>query len=266
MSKTILITGASDGIGLETAKKLSSMGHHLIIHGRNKSKIETVKKQLMTLNNHSKVDTVIADLSELTQVKSLANKILKEYSHLDILINNAGVFKVKSPLNSVGLDVRFVVNTIAPYLLTKLLSPLLGRSGGVLNLSSAAQNPINIQALLGDIQLQDMQAYAQSKLGIRLWSTSMSLSNNAPTCISVNPGSLLASKMVTEGFGIKGKDLSIGANILVHLALDEKKSLHNGQYFDNDIGQFSTEIPILQQSKMTEQLISAMDKIIKLHS
>lgn len=263
MIKTILLTGASDGIGLESAKKLAVLGHHLIIHGRNKSKIESVKSELMALPNVSKIDTIIADLSDLQQVTTFAKKIISDYTRLDILINNAGVFKVPNPVNAEGLDVRFVVNTIAPYLLTQLLTPLLGKNGRVVNLSSAAQSPVNMQALVGEVRLEDMQAYAQSKLGIRLWTAAMSLIEHAPTCISVNPGSLLASKMVKEGFGIDGNDLSIGADILVLITLDDEMLQHNGEYFDNDAGRFSADIPATELSRMAKQLVSTMDKMIE---
>lgn len=263
MPKTILLTGASDGIGLETAKKLAVLGHHLIIHGRNKTKIESVKSKLMALPNVSRIDTVIADLSDLRQVTTFAKKIISDYTKLDILINNAGLFKVANPLTAEGLDVRFVVNTIAPYLLTQLLTPLLGKDGRVVNLSSAAQAPVNMQALIGDVRLEDMQAYAQSKLGIRLWSAAIALIEQAPTCISVNPGSLLASKMVKEGFGIDGNDLSIGADILVRVALDEEMLQHNGEYFDNDAGRFSADIHETELNRMAKQLVSTMDKMVE---
>jgi NAD(P)-dependent dehydrogenase (short-subunit alcohol dehydrogenase family) len=263
MAKIILITGATDGIGLETAKKFAALGHHLIIHGRNEQKLLSVKAQLMTLPCVFKIDTVTADLSELEQVRHLATTIIKNYPTLDVLINNAGVFKVANPLCSNGLDVRFMVNTVAPYLLTQLLMPSMSKKGLIINLSSAAQAPINIKALLGEVQLEDMQAYAQSKLGIRVWSHAIALTKGAPTCISVNPGSLLATKMVKEGFSIQGHDINIGVNILVKIALDEEIRAHNGEYFDNDEGKFSAQLPLIDLNKMANQLLDAMDSIIK---
>ena len=232
MHKTILITGATDGIGFETAKKLASLGHDLIIHGRNKEKLKSAQLKLLALMNVSKVDTMLADLSDLEAVKDLAATILAKYKSIDVLINNAGVFKTSTSKNKQGLDVRFVVNCIAPYYLSQLLTPVLGRYGRIVNLSSAAQSPVNIDAMLGRVDLDDMPAYAQSKLAIRLWTHSFSLNSEIPDCISVNPGSLLASKMVKEGFGIAGNDLSIGANIVSEIALSPDMAEHNGQYFD----------------------------------
>lgn len=262
MQKTILITGATDGIGLETAKNLVSLGHHLIIHGRNSEKLAATKSLLMALPNVNTIDTVIADLSELKAVKQLADALLSEYQHIDVLINNAGVFKTPQTKNAQGLDVRFVVNTIAPYYLSQLLAPVLNKQSRIVNLSSAAQSPVNFDALLGKVDLEHMQAYAQSKLAIRLWSYSYSLNSENPTCISVNPGSLLASKMVKEGFGVAGSDLSIGADIITKIALSPAMVEHNGQYFDNDQGYFVENTLSNAEQIMAAKIIDTMQLII----
>lgn len=263
MLQTILLTGATDGIGLATAKKLATQGHHLILHGRNLDKLQTVQKQLLLLAESSKVDIVIADLSDLQDVKKLADNIKKSYNRLDVLINNAGVFKVANAKNANNLDLRFVVNSIAPFYLTTLLSSLLGPTGRVINLSSAAQAKVDHQALLGKVNLEDMQAYAQSKLAIRLWSKGLSIKENYPTLIAVNPGSLLASKMVKEGFGIAGNDISIGADILTKLTTDEDIASHNGEYYDNDLGRYSSDIDLIEEQQMARQVIESTESILQ---
>ena len=92
-----------------------------------------------------------------------------------MLINNAGVYKTPDPVTQDGLDVRFVVNTIAPYLLTQRLLPAMRPSGRVVNVTSAAQVPVNLEALAGRVRLDDMAAYAQSKLGLVMWSRAIAL-------------------------------------------------------------------------------------------
>jgi NAD(P)-dependent dehydrogenase (short-subunit alcohol dehydrogenase family) len=198
MKKIILITGATDGIGLETAKFLASNGHDLIIHGRNIEKLNSVIKLLTEIPNVGSIQGYIADLSVFSDVKKLVNSIKNEHKNLDVLINNAGVFKTNNSITPDGLDVRFVVNTISPYILAQELLNLLGESGRIINLSSAAQSSVNIQALMGKVKLNDMEAYAQSKLAITMWSKVLAekIVNKGPTIIAVNPGSLLASKMV----------------------------------------------------------------------
>jgi NAD(P)-dependent dehydrogenase (short-subunit alcohol dehydrogenase family) len=242
MQKTIFITGATDGIGFETAKMLVSQGHKLLLHGRSQAKLEKTAKELAALAGDKQVETYLADLSRMEDVESLAKAVAEKHAQLDVLINNAGILKVAEPITQDGLDVRFVVNTLAPYLLTQKLLPLMSASGRVVNLSSAAQAPVNTEALAGRERLDEMPAYAQSKLAITIWSRSMaqSLGQNGPAIIAVNPGSLLASKMVKEGFGIAGSDLRIGADILCRAALSEEFASASGKYFDNDAKRFSS--------------------------
>lgn len=264
MSKTILITGATDGIGLETAKMLLSQGHHVLLHGRSPEKLAAVEKELTTLPGDGRVESYLADLSRLAAVEILAEAVAATHAKLDVLINNAGVFKVADPITPDGLDVRFAVNTLAPYLLTQRLLPLLGASGRVVNLSSAAQSPVNPEALAGRDRLDDMPAYAQSKLAITMWSRTMaqSLGVDGPTIIAVNPGSLLASKMVKEGFGVAGNDIRIGAEILCRAALTDEFATASGQYYDNDAGRFSSPHADALNSEKSAEVVHVIEAVL----
>ncbi|MEM1242482.1 MAG: SDR family NAD(P)-dependent oxidoreductase, partial [Cyanobacteria bacterium P01_H01_bin.26] len=225
MKKTILITGSTDGIGLETAKILVSQGHQVLLHGRNPKKLEAAQQSLSALSGEGSVESYIADLSRMADVDLLAKAVAENHPKLDVLINNAGVFKTSETVTSEGLDVRFAVNAIAPYLLTQHLIPLIPTSGRVVNVSSAAQSPVNLDALIGQIRLsEDFTAYAQSKLALTMWSRSLALSlqGHSPVIIAVNPGSLLGSKMVKEAFGVAGSDIRIGAEILTRAALADE--------------------------------------------
>lgn len=88
------------------------------------------------------------------------------FDKLDVLINNAGVFSAPQTKNENGLDIRFVVNSIAPFMLATELSPLLGISGRIVNMSSAAQVSVNINVLKGKQDLSNRDAYARSKLAL----------------------------------------------------------------------------------------------------
>jgi len=247
MQKIILVTGATDGIGYETSKKLVSQGHHVLLHGRNPTKLNDVEQSLAALAGGGRLETYVADLSRMADVYKLVKEVFQRHDKLDVLINNAGVYNAPELITTDGLDVRFAVNTFAPYLLTKALLPLLGSTGRVVNLSSAAQSSVNLEALAGNSQLSDHEAYAQSKLAITMWTRSMalSLSNtgdsiDSPMIVAVNPASLLGSKMVRDAFGVAGGDLSIGADILCRAALSDEFANASGLYYDNDIGQFSS--------------------------
>jgi len=265
MQKTILITGSTDGIGLETAKILVSQGHNVLIHGRNLSKIEEVKNILSDLNAKGTIESYQADLSDLSAVLDLAEAVTKKHDKIDVLINNAGIFKTPKPITADGLDVRFVVNTIAPFLLTQKLLPLMDSNARVINLSSAAQASVNAEALAGKIKLaDDLEVYAQSKLALTMWSRHMAhlLNNNGPVFIAVNPGSLLATKMVKEGFGMEGNDISIGAKILIRLALEDEFETASGKYFDNDYGRLSSPHQDALNLQKSEAIVHTIENIL----
>lgn len=263
MTKTILITGSTDGIGLETAKLLVSQGHRVLLHGRNPTKLEAAAKSLSALPGS--VETYVADLSRMTDVVSLAQAVTENHATLDVLINNAGVLKTPDTVTPDGLDVRFVVNAIAAYLLTQKLRPLLPTSGRIINVSSAAQSPVNLEALAGRVQLtEDFTAYAQSKLALTMWSRSLALSHQGDglVIIAVNPGSMLGSKMVQEGFGVAGGDLRIGADILARAALADEFAAASGQYFDNDQGQFASPHADTLDSQKCQKVVDTIETIL----
>ena len=265
MTQTILITGATDGIGLATARALAEKGHRLLLHGRNPAKLESVAAEIAALPGAGEVESHVADFSHLSEVASLASAILARRETLDVLINNAGILRTPQPRTADGaMDVRFVVNTLAPYLLTRRLLPVMGSGGRIVSLSSAAQASVNLDALQGKTNLSEMDAYAQSKLALTMWSRHLAqtYTENAPVFLAVNPGSLLATKMVQEGFGVSGGDIGKGANILMRAALSDEFAHASGQYFDNDSGRLASPHPdALDDAKCTE-VVRVMDKIL----
>ena len=264
MQKIILITGSTDGIGLATASMLVSLGHHVLLHGRSASKLGEAEKTLSALPGGGRVDRYVADLSRMANVEALAKAVAEKHTKLDVLINNAGIYNSPDPVTQDGLDVRFAVNTIAPYLLTQRLLPLLGTSGRVVNLSSAAQSPVNPEALAGQGHLSDGAAYAQSKLALTMWSRRLALllKNSGPVIIAVNPGSMLGSKMVKDAFGVDGGDIRIGADILSRAALSDEFADASGKYFDNDSGQFASPHPDALNTQKCEEIVRFIEAVL----
>ena len=243
---------------------LVALGHNLLLHGRNPAKLEKVEKSLSALPDGGRVESYIADLSRMADVAALAKAVAEKHTKLDVLINNAGVYRVAEIVSQDGFDARFAVNTIAPYLLTQRLLPLLGSSGRVINLSSAAQAPVDPEAMVGRVKLPDGAAYAQSKLALTMWSRSMALSlkDDGPAIIAVNPRSMLGSKMVKEAYGVVGGDLRIGAEILCRAALSDEFATASGQYFDNDIGQFASPHPDALNSEKSEAIVRVIKMVL----
>ncbi|MFT6350697.1 SDR family NAD(P)-dependent oxidoreductase [Neptuniibacter pectenicola] len=267
MQKTILITGSTDGIGLETARMLLAQGHHVLLHGRNSAKLDATKQSLLAeVGPDCHLGSYVADLSSIECVDALADAVQADHQALDVLINNAGVFRAPNAMTDDGLDIRFAVNTIAPYRLTQRLLPLLGPNSRVINLSSAAQSPVDLDALAGNTKLaEDFAAYAQSKLGITMWSRALAKDLGMPVIIAVNPGSMLGSKMVKDNFGVPGHDIGIGAKILTDLALNAGFEAHSGDYYDNDIGQFSSPHPDGLDEAKNNVLVQAIEQVLTQH-
>lgn len=262
MRKTVLITGATDGIGLVTAQQLAKQDHNLLIHGRNPAKVNDVVEQVSGLGDGS-VTPYVADLSDLAQVRAFAQTLIDQKVSLDAVINNAGVFSTANVTSVDGLDVRFAVNTIAPYLLTTMLLPHLDKQARVVNLSSAAQAPVDLAALTGAPKLGDNAAYAQSKLALTMWNAHLGQQHaDGPVLVSVNPKSLLASKMVKDAYGIAGSDITVGADILIRAALSDEFADAHGKYFDNDIGRFAPPHPDAENAAKNQQLVEAIDRYL----
>jgi len=264
MKKTILVTGSTDGIGLATARMLLSMGHTVLLHGRSASKLNKVASMLSETATDGQIEIYVADLSRLDDVEAMAQAVMAKHAQLDVLINNAGVYVVPTVTSQDGLDIRFAVNTIAPYLLTKRLLPLMKSGSRVVNLSSAAQYPLNPQALTGPSNSSDGEVYAQSKLALTMWSRHMAdtLKGDGPAIIAVNPKSMLASKMVKQAYGVNGHDLNIGAEVLCNAALADEFADASGKYYDNDIGRFAPPHPDALDQQKNAQIVRVMESIL----
>ncbi len=264
MTKTILITGSTDGIGLATAKVLAAENHTVLLHGRSEPKVVSAEQQIRAEGGTGRLERYHADLSDLGDVVAFAESVKANHETLDVLINNAGVFRLSNPVAANGLDLRFLVNTIAPYLLTRRLMPLLGESSRVINLSSAAQAPVDPDALVGKVSLDQGEAYAQSKLALTMWSNHLAreLGENGSAVIAVNPGSFLGTKMVKEAYGSDGHDISVGANILAKAATSAEFADASGRYFDNDSGRFANPHPDAMDERKNAAITDSIEATI----
>lgn len=239
MEKTVLITGSTDGIGKLAALQMAKQGHEVILHGRNEEKLKASLEEIKEQSSNEKIRAYLADFSRLVEVKKMAVLIASKESKIDVLINNAGVFKSNNPRTEDGLDIRFAVNYFAPFILSQKLHDLLkaSKSSRIINISSAAQSSVSLRALLGEEEISAQEAYAQSKLAIAMWSFHLA-SNGISESVALNPGSLLNTKMVQEAYGQYWSSASKGAEIICDLALTKKHYPMNCKYYDNDAGSF----------------------------
>ncbi len=263
--KTILITGSTDGIGKLTAIELAKKGCQMLLHGRNGAKLEQTIAEVKSLSNNDGINGFVSDLSDFSSIRSMVADLANTNSKIDVLINNAGVYKSEIQRNQDDLDMRFVVNYFAPYMLTNGLTPLLMNSSAprVINLSSAAQEAVSLKALKGNESISTQSAYAQSKLALTMWSFDFAENNPEIITIAVNPGSLLNTKMVQDAFGQHWASADKGAAILYDLAISEKYANCSGKYFDNDKGSFNTAHSDAYDHGKIKGLISETEKILK---
>jgi len=262
--KNILITGATDGIGKLSAIRLAKAGHAVYLHGRNEAKVKACVSEIKADTNNEHVRGFVADFSDLKAVKQMADELKEQVPQIDILINNAGVFKSPDFYNQDGLDLRFVVNYLAPYLLTRELLPLMGKSedSRIINLSSAAQSDISYEAMLGREPLALNASYAQSKLALTIWSFHLAKQLKKVSVIALNPGSLLNTKMANEAYGQHWSPAEKGADIILELALDKAYKAVTGQYYDNDNGGFAAAHQRAYDTKAIDGLINFTKELL----
>ncbi|MCG8580521.1 MAG: SDR family NAD(P)-dependent oxidoreductase [Bacteroidales bacterium] len=266
MKKYILITGSTDGIGKLLAIKLAIEGHQVYIHGRNQDKVTKAMDEIKAKSRNETIGAFVGDLSDMNAVRQLAQDIKAKVSQIDILVNNAGVFMSGSQQSANGCDMRFVVNYLAPYLLTHELLPLMNQSrdARIINLSSAAQSELSYEAIMGRQHTSVNALYAQSKLALTMWSFYLAQQKKDMIVIAVNPGSLLNTKMANEAYGQYWSPAEKGADILYDLTIAEKHKKHSGEYFDNDSGRYARAHSDAYNNDAIRKLIDFTNNLISI--
>ena len=257
VGKTILITGATDGIGKQAALMLARMGARILLHGRNPEKAELVRQEIIQESNNPLVETVIADLQSLKQVRHLANEVKKRTDHLDVLINNAGVYMNKRRLSEDGYEVTFAVNHLAPFCLTNLLLDLLKKSAPsrVVTVSSVGHKFVylNMADLQGKFFFWDWVAYCRSKLLNILFTFELSerLKGSGVVANAVHPGVISSNLLKSARLG-SSMSVEDGAAPIVFLASSPELADVTGKYFNRmKVGPSS---PIAKQQKLRKKV------------
>jgi NAD(P)-dependent dehydrogenase (short-subunit alcohol dehydrogenase family) len=192
--KTVLITGATGGIGRAAAVALSSMGARVGITGRDRARAECAAATIARESGNSAVDVFVADMSSQAEVRRLASEVLAAYPRLDVLLNNVGGFWAHRHATADGLEHTFALNHLAPFLLTSLLLERLKTSAParVVTVSSGAQSmgSIDFDDLMGDRKYSGQRAYNQSKLANVMFTYELAkrLEGTGVTATVLHPG------------------------------------------------------------------------------
>lgn len=232
----ILITGATDGIGLETAGQLSRMGHELVLHRRNAEKSSLAKQAVLKITPAAVVHTAHADLADLAAVRRMADDLASRLPKLDVLINNAGVYMNSRSLSKDGFEMTIAVNHLAHFLLTTLLIPLLKNADAprVATVSSVAHmsGRIDFGNLNSERHFDSYYAYSNSKLANALFAAELARREPWLMSNSLHPG-VIDTKLLHAGFDMTGASLASGARTSVYLATAVEVNGVSGKYFDN---------------------------------
>lgn len=225
---TILITGATSGLGRAVARALSGDGHTLLVHGRDQGRIDATVAEL-----GGEACGYQADLASLADVRRLAGDVTGNEDGLDVLINNAGVASPQRRDSHDGIELDFAVNHLAHWLLTGLLLPRLADTARVVNVASIGQAPIDPNDPLLERGWESFRAYAQSKLAQIMFT--IDLAERLPDGVTVNalhPATLMDTRMVRESFGRSMTTVDDGVGPVVRLATNPDLDGVSGRFFD----------------------------------
>lgn len=233
-----LVTGASDGIGKQTALELSRRGARVLVHGRNEKRAAQAVKDIVHANPKAELEPVWGDFASMKEVEAMAERVLKAHQSLDVLLNNAGVFVHERSVTADGFELTMAVNHFAHVLLTHRLLPLLVEApqGRIVNVSSMAH-------MRGDLSMDDLTlskgwtgygAYGTSKLANILFTVELAkrLKGTKVTTYALHPG-VIHTKLLTSGFGGGGADLESGAVTSVYCATEPSLAKETGQYYSS---------------------------------
>ena len=247
--RTCIITGASSGIGKASAERLASMGASVVMVCRSRGRGEWAKAEVEMKSGSRLVELMLADLASLDSVRAFAKSYGESHDSLHVLLNNAGVARLRRSLTVDGFETTFQVNYLSPFLLTNLLLPLLKRSAPsrIVSVSSVSHYGGHID--LGDLQLERgyrvMRAYSQSKLAQVLFTHELArrLEGMGVTANCLHPGTVATNiwggalgpasflGKVTRLFLLSPEK---GARTQVYLASSPDVETVNGEYFEPD--------------------------------
>jgi NAD(P)-dependent dehydrogenase (short-subunit alcohol dehydrogenase family) len=233
--RTIVITGATDGLGKGLADELASTGARLILHGRNEEKGAALLDELRPKAT-GELEFRLAHFKSLDEVRDLADSLLEE-ERIDVLVNNAGIGTAGPREESDdGHELTFQVNYLAPFLLTRRLLPLIQRSAPsrIVNVSSAGQSPIDFNDVMLEDSYSGFQAYSQSKLALVMFTFDLAeeLEGSGVTANCLHPGTYLPTNMVRRAGVDPVTPLEDGVAATMRLITSPEVDGVNGHYFD----------------------------------
>jgi NAD(P)-dependent dehydrogenase (short-subunit alcohol dehydrogenase family) len=239
--QTILVTGATDGLGRALVTELAGKGATVLLHGRDQARGRRLVEEIADSRPDAAVHWLRADLSSLDEVRGLADQVAAEYDTLHALVNNAGIGTTmpgdgKRLESRDGYELRFAVNYLAGYLLTRRLLALLKQSAParIVNVSSAGQAAIDFEDVMLERHYDGGQAYMQSKLAQVMFTFDLAheLDGSDATANCLHPGTYMPTKMVRAAGIAPLTSLEDGVRATLRLLTDPALDGVSGVYFN----------------------------------
>jgi NAD(P)-dependent dehydrogenase (short-subunit alcohol dehydrogenase family) len=235
--KTALVTGSTDGVGRLVAKRLGHAGARVLVHGRDRERGERLVAEI---KDGGLAEFLAADLSALAEVRRLAEAVQQRTDRLDILINNAGIGTGGSgaprQTSADGHELRFAVNYLAGFLLTRLLLPLIQQSAParIVNVASAGQQPIDFTDVMLTRGYSGTRAYCQSKLAQIMFTFDLAdeLHGTGVTVNALHPATYMNTTMVRRAGITPSSSVEEGAEAILNLATSPALEGQSGLYFN----------------------------------
>lgn len=231
--RIVLVTGSTDGLGREVARRLAAEGAHVIVHGRNAERGKAVVDEISAAGKGS-ARFYQADFASLAEVRRLADDVTRDYPRLDLLVNNAGILirQGERQVSKDGHEVTFAVNYLAGYLLTYRLLPLIekGRSPRIVNVSSLSAAPIDFADVMIEQNYSGNRAYGQSKLSQVMFTIDLAaeLKPKGIVVQSLHPATYMDTTMVRAGGITPRSTVAEGADAVMNAIVTDAPS---GSYF-----------------------------------
>jgi NAD(P)-dependent dehydrogenase (short-subunit alcohol dehydrogenase family) len=246
-----LVTGSTDGLGREVARRLAASGAHVIVHGRNVERGQELVREIEASGSGS-ARFYRADFASLDEIRSLAAAISRDYDRLDLLVNNAGIWLEGSDgrvLSEDGHEMHFQVNYLAGFLLTRSLLPLLRSSAPsrIVNVASLSQNPLDFDNLMLERGYSDGRAYGQSKLAQILMTVDMAteLEGSGVTIAALHPATYMGTNMVLERGIDPRSSVAEGADAVMNVI--GSPTVESGSFF-NGLNRWSARRNLRRQA------------------
>ncbi|MFD4139246.1 SDR family NAD(P)-dependent oxidoreductase [Streptomyces sp. NPDC058572] len=238
--RTTLITGATQGLGRGIALHLAARGDTVLLHGRDRTRLDAVAAEVRATAPHATVRTYLADLADLDHVHAMADQVRAAEPRLDALVNNAvaggGSEPLRRELSRQGHELRFAVNHLAPYALTRDLLPLLAASAParVVNVASIGQEAIDFDDVMLEQGYEGLRAYCRSKLAMIMatFELAAELTGTGVTVNTLHPAHLMDTDGVREYGLTPVTTVDEGVRPTVRLVTDPDLESTTGRYFD----------------------------------